>query len=415
VLRVLTGDGYDAVEQLSVWQLVMTLQHPHLVRMLDCGRADDGSVPLLYAVCEYPDDFLGSVLQERPLSVPETHEVLRSILAALNFVHERGFVHGAIDPSRIMAFGNRIKVPSDSLRRPMSQGAPPANPTFYDAPELEHGTVSPASDMWSLGITLHEMLTQKRPNLDRDDGFRYMAEPFATVLRNCLQPDPQDRWTARDLAEFLYPAPPEPPAPEPQVVEVAAPAVPAPVAAAPVAPSAPSLPPPVRRRDPDAVESARRGFPISWMPVVGIVAALSLSAVLLRKPDGVRTEPVVFAKRTPPETPAPAPAADRAEPPAVTKPSPIPEKSAAPAAVQPGIWRVVAYTYSSRGLAEKKARSLNEKSSGWRAEVFAPRGDRAPYFVALGGRMTLTEAERLQREARQKGMPKDTFVRNFSN
>ena len=79
---------------------------------------------------------------------------------------------------------------------------------------------------------------QRDGNLDRDDGFRYMAEPFATVLRNCLQPDPQDRWTARDLAEFLYPAPPEPPAPEPQVVEVAAPAVPAPVAAAPVAPSA---------------------------------------------------------------------------------------------------------------------------------------------------------------------------------
>jgi hypothetical protein len=34
--------------------------------------------------------------------------------------------------------------------------------------------------------------------------------------------------------------------------------------------------------------------------------------------------------------------------------------------------------------------------------------------VALGGRMTLAQAERLQKEARSKGLPRDTFVRNFS-
>jgi hypothetical protein len=58
---------------------------------------------------------------------------------------------------------------------------------------------------------------------------------------------------------------------------------------------------------------------------------------------------------------------------------------------------------------------MDSKHPTWRAEVFTPKGDRAPYFVSLGGRMTLSEAERIQRDARAKGMPKDTFVRNFSN
>jgi hypothetical protein len=69
---------------------------------------------------------------------------------------------------------------------------------------------------------------------------------------------------------------------------------------------------------------------------------------------------------------------------------------------------------AARQHADKKARSLNEKHPAWHAEVFSPKGNRAPYFVSLGGRMTLPEAEKLQREARSKGMPKDTFVRNFS-
>ena len=79
------------------------------------------------------------------------------------------------------------------------------------------------------------------------------------------------------------------------------------------------------------------------------------------------------------------------------------------------IWRVVAYTYNGRNHAEQKAKAINEKHPHWRAEVFAPKGDRAPFFVALGGRMTLSEAERLQKVARTKGAPRDTFVRNFSN
>jgi len=78
-------------------------------------------------------------------------------------------------------------------------------------------------------------------------------------------------------------------------------------------------------------------------------------------------------------------------------------------------WRVIAYTYATRRGAETKAERLNRKSPAFHAEVFTPKGKgRPPFMVALGGRMTRAEAVRVQKEARAKGLPRDTFVRNYA-
>lgn len=93
------------------------------------------------------------------------------------------------------------------------------------------------------------------------------------------------------------------------------------------------------------------------------------------------------------------------------------EKNAASRAVNDTsrpVWRVVAYTYSRYRDAQAKADHINGKLPGLHASVFAPRGkDQAPFFVSLGGRMTRAEAMNLQRVALAKGLPRDTFVRNF--
>jgi hypothetical protein len=77
------------------------------------------------------------------------------------------------------------------------------------------------------------------------------------------------------------------------------------------------------------------------------------------------------------------------------------------------IWRVVSYTYSK---AEDSARMVHEINRKWphlKAEQFSPAGSGPPYYVALGGRMTRSEAVRLQEQAISSGLPPDTFVRNF--
>jgi len=361
-VRVLRADSVDAEAQLALWNDAVALDHPNVVKMFDAGRTEVSGVDLLYAVCEYPDDFLAAALTERPLSTAEAGEVLRACVSALGYLHGNGLVQGALDPQHIMAFGDTIKLPSDSIRRG-----------------------DPADDMWSLGMLLVEILTRQRPVLEPGDEAPFLPEPFGSIAQNTLRHDPASRWTIADVESHLRPA----------IVAV----VPEPVAVEepkPV-PVVPVLPPPVPREE---IAEPRR-LPFRWIPIVGLAAAAVLGFVFLRH----SSEPVV-ATPVPPAAVRPAPVAP---PPAPVATPATPHHDAS------AIWRVVAFEYSKRAQAEHKARTINEKHPALHAEVFAPKGNRAPFFVSLGGRLTFQEAEQLRREARAKGLPRDTFVRNFNN
>jgi hypothetical protein len=134
---------------------------------------------------------------------------------------------------------------------------------------------------------------------------------------------------------------------------------------------------------------------------------------------------LVFGLARAPRKPAPTPAAPAAAAPVVRRPVFVPPErasdapartAATPARDAPGrAWRVVAYTYNGLAAAEAKVRRVNQRWPGFHAEVFAPKGrGRGPYMVALGGRMTRAEAARVQQSARRNGLPRDTFIRNYS-
>ncbi len=78
------------------------------------------------------------------------------------------------------------------------------------------------------------------------------------------------------------------------------------------------------------------------------------------------------------------------------------------------MWRVIAYTYTSRAAAEKKVRAINAEWPDLRPHVFVPGRGNGMYLVALGGRMTRQEALNFQKLARGKGLPKDIYVQNYS-
>jgi len=91
-------------------------------------------------------------------------------------------------------------------------------------------------------------------------------------------------------------------------------------------------------------------------------------------------------------------------------------KPAATTASSPANWRVIAYTYSRLQDAEKKAQHINTKYAGLQAEVFKPESRKqTAYLVALGGHMTREEAQAFQRKAVGRGMPRDTYIQNYSN
>jgi serine/threonine-protein kinase len=207
-IRLIPAGTKDADAQLARWQAVASLTHTHLMRLLHCGRCQVAGNPMIYAVTEYAEENLAEVLPHRPLTVTETREMLDPVLDALAYLHGKGFVHGHVKPSNIMVVNDRVKLTSDNIQAAGGIGKPVPAFGAHDAPECAIGTISPAADVWSLGVTLVEALTQRLPVQDRaaqNDPVvpESMPEPFAGIARESLRTDPAQRCSLGDIKARL--------------------------------------------------------------------------------------------------------------------------------------------------------------------------------------------------------------------
>src|ERR1700685_4145067 len=194
-IKLVPADAAEAEGLLARWRHAAKLSHPHMIQLLDLGRGELDGSPVLYVVMEYADENLSAVIARRPLAPAEARAVLGPVVDALAYIHAKGFVH-----CRIGEFSGSV-----------------GKPGAYDPPEAAGGRISPAGDVWSLGMTLVEALTQRLPVWERTN----QAEPalpsnlpaeFLDLARHCLRRDPQLRWSVADIAARLLPnAPAAPP------------------------------------------------------------------------------------------------------------------------------------------------------------------------------------------------------------
>ena len=215
-IKLVPADSVEAEGLLARWRHAAKLFHPHMIRLLDMGRGElDGSA-VLYVVMEYAEENLSSVIARRPLAPDEARAILGPVVDALAYVHAKGFVHCRIKPANIMAENDLLKISSDGLCRIGEFSGSVGRPGAYDPPEAAGGRISPAGDVWSLGMTLCEALTQRLPVWERTN----QAEPalpsnlpaeFLDLARHCLRRDPQLRWSVADIAARLLPNTPTPP------------------------------------------------------------------------------------------------------------------------------------------------------------------------------------------------------------
>jgi TonB family protein len=200
--------------QLSRWRQAAELSHPHLIPIHDMGRFELDGATFVYVVMECAEENLAQVLPDRALTPAEARQMLDSVLDVLAYLHGKGFVHGRIKPANIMASGDELKVSSDALRRAGELLDGPGYRTPYDPPEIAGGAnsmsqpMSPAGDVWSLGITLVETLTQNLPVVraaEQKDPVlpKSLQEPFLDIARHCLVRNPEGRWTVTQIAARL--------------------------------------------------------------------------------------------------------------------------------------------------------------------------------------------------------------------
>ena len=148
---------------------VANLAHPNIVTVHDFGR--DGSRS--YIVMEYVEgENLKSLIRSRaPLGLAEAVDLTIQICAGVGYAHRAGLVHCDIKPQNVLVTSEgRVKVTDFGIARALATITPGevtdtvwGSPQYF-APEQGMGEgPTPASDVYSIGVILFEMLTGRLP------------------------------------------------------------------------------------------------------------------------------------------------------------------------------------------------------------------------------------------------------------
>jgi eukaryotic-like serine/threonine-protein kinase len=186
------------------------LDHPNIVRIYDVGT-DETDRPYIVMELVRGEDLKSLVRREAPLSVVRALEVARDIAAGVGQAHRLGIVHCDLKPQNILVTEEgQVKVADFGIARALQQdenddevldvvwGSP-----HYISPEQARGRrPSPASDIYSIGIMLYEMLTGVPPFHDPDPGILAMKhcreEPAPLPSLNPRVPPGLD-WLVRKI------------------------------------------------------------------------------------------------------------------------------------------------------------------------------------------------------------------------
>jgi len=168
---------------------IAALEHPAIVPVYDYGE-DAG---LLYLVMRYmPGGSLADRLEEGPLSIEESAEILQRLGSALDRAHSEGIIHRDLKPSNILfdQYGDAFLADFGIVRLTTSDsnltasGSLMGTPT-YMSPEQVYGDkeLDGRSDIYALGVILFQMLTGHLP---------YEADtPAKMMMKHILEPVPQ--------------------------------------------------------------------------------------------------------------------------------------------------------------------------------------------------------------------------------
>lgn len=308
------------------------LVHPHLTSVHDYGETvdPDGSITSFVVMELLSGEELELRLTEGPLPWAEAIEVGAQVAEALAAAHRLGIVHRDVTPANVMMTATGVKVLDFGIATRI--GAPDEDEdgeTFgtpaYVAPErLDGAPAQPSTDVYSLGVLLHEALTGRVPypadtweqlSAALADGppptladLPDLPPPVARICLRSLARNPADRPTARQVAAVLRDQllPPDPPVTTIRVPTQPLPPQPAAVPAAAGGTAAGS------------VWSRRR---LVLLLVLAVGVTLAGVAFLPEDEPKPRTQPSVAPATTPPsDRPVPASSQPSASPPS-TKPS----------------------------------------------------------------------------------------------
>jgi eukaryotic-like serine/threonine-protein kinase len=150
-------------------QILATLDHPNIARLIDGGATEEGVPYLVMELIEgRPID---EYCAEHYLEIKERLELFLQVCASVQYAHQRLVIHRDIKPSNILVTAQRVPklldfgiakildpagVSETTLLRPMT-------PEYASPEQIRGETITTASDVYSLGVVLYKLLTGRSP------------------------------------------------------------------------------------------------------------------------------------------------------------------------------------------------------------------------------------------------------------
>jgi serine/threonine-protein kinase PpkA len=195
VLKVLDAAGKTTSANLSrfiqEYALLSRITDPHVIRIYDQGFTDDHA----YIAMEYFER--GDLRSELkgPLPRERVLDIVAQLARALQVIHASGIIHRDLKPENVMLHADgsvaiadfgvaKSMLHEDDFGLTQTQHGEVVGTPYYLSPEqATGGAITPASDLYSLGVMLYEMLVGSRP---------YSAESLDLLLaRHLTAPLPQ--------------------------------------------------------------------------------------------------------------------------------------------------------------------------------------------------------------------------------
>jgi eukaryotic-like serine/threonine-protein kinase len=155
-------------------QILAHLEHPNIARLLDGGTTDQGTP---YIVLEYVDGVqIVEWCQQQEMTVDDRLRLFRHVCDAVQYAHQHLIVHRDIKPGNILVtsdgvpklldFGIAKLLDTDALAgfHTVNTSGPMMTPDYVSPEQVRGDPVSTATDVYSLGAVLYELLTNTRPH-----------------------------------------------------------------------------------------------------------------------------------------------------------------------------------------------------------------------------------------------------------
>lgn len=202
-LMALGLGGADALARFHAErQFLALLEHPNIARIIDGGTAPDGRP---YVAIEFIDgEPIDHWCQRQRYGVHQRVRLFLQVLDAVDAAHRALVLHRDIKPANVMVAGGQVKLLDFGIAKSLTDGGAaltstgigPLTPQYASPEQLAGKPLTIASDVYSLGLLLHQLLTGRLPF---EFGARSLVEMEA-LLRTQVPTRPSNALDATALA-----------------------------------------------------------------------------------------------------------------------------------------------------------------------------------------------------------------------